>query len=362
MAITTSSTLSNTIATYYDRVLLEALDPALKFYQFGIKKPLPTGEGKTVVWNLPYRLATGYVLSEGSPVLLSASYALSTTKVSAIVRQFGGFTTISDFVDLTSITDVMTMATQRLGVQAGETIERVIVNECFISHVAGTNTSPHHLIKSSVAVDDLWTSISGVSTIAPATPAGSVGSVSSTNVLAVSDIRLAAYALRKLNVPPYEGNDYVAVMNAETCEDIAGDSTFINFHQYVDKGIEALYNGEIGKIYGVRIIETTNGPVVRGSNAGGTASSLAYGTVIMGKGFYGVTELDGGIKRFTSQGAQKADPLNQVTTVGWKANFIAKLLNVSAGLVFWAGSGDTTSVADESATGSATRYAYPASY
>lgn len=361
--MTNTTSLTNTIKSYYDRMLIEALDPALKFYQFGIKKNLPKGEGTSIIWNQPSRLSLGYVLSQGSPVLLSAGNALSTTKVSAIIRQFGGFTDVSDLVDLTSITDVMKMAVQRLGAQAGETIERVIINECFVAHVPTTGASSHHIFKTSVAVEDYWGSVSGVSVCSNGSlPGGPLASVSSANVVAVSDIRGAIYRLKALNVKPYSGNDYVAVVNTETAEDIVGDSTWINFHQYAAPGQADLYTGEIGKVYGCRFVETTNGPAVRGSNAGGTASSIAFGTAIFGAGFYGVTELDGGIKTYLSQGASKADPLNQTTVYGWKANFIAKLLNTSAGLVFWAGSGETTTVGDESAAGSPLRYKYPSSY
>ena len=70
-------------------------------------------------------------------------------------------------------------------------------------------------------------------------------------------------------------------------------------------------------------------------------SAIAYGTVIFGRGFYGATELDGGIKTFLVEGPSKSDPLNQTTTYGWKAHFASKVLNVSAGLVLWTGSGDT---------------------
>jgi len=213
-------------------MLIEALDPALKFYQFGIKKNLPKGEGKTVLWNQPSRLSLGYVLSEGSPVQLSAGNALSTTKVSAIIRQFGGFTDVSDMVDLTSITDVMKMAVQRLGAQAGETIERVLINECFIAHVATLGGSAHHLVKTSAEITDYWGSVSGVSVCSNgAVPGGPVGTVSSANVIAVSDIRKAIYSLKGMNVKPYSGNDYVAIVNTETAEDIVGDSTWINFHR-----------------------------------------------------------------------------------------------------------------------------------
>ncbi len=355
-ATTTKTSLTNTIKDYYDRKLLEVLDPMLKFFQFGISKPLPKNEGKSVIWNRPDRLALGFVLSEGVPT--STANALSTTKVSAVVRQFGGFTSISDIVDLQSITDVMDMAVQRLGQQSGETIERVITAENFITHAATLNASAHHLVKTSAEITDYWGSVSGLSVLAK--PGGPVGTVSSTNVLAVSDIKKSIYQLKRLNVAPYDGNDFISIINTDSAEDITGDSTWINYHQYTDRGVGNLYTGEIGKIHGCRFVETNLGPACRGSNAGGTASSVAYGTVIMGRGFYGVTELNGGIKTFITEGASKSDPLNQTKLYGWKANFISKILNTSAGLVFWAGSGETTAAAADSASG--LRSEYPSSY
>ena len=364
MSMTTVTSLTNTIKSYYDRVMLQALDPQLKYYQFGLKKPLPKGEGTSIIWNLPRRLALGYVLSEGSPVQLSAGNALSTYKISAVIRQYGGFTDVSDLVSLTSITDVMKLAVERLGVQAGETIERVIVNENFIAHVATTGGSAHHIYKTSATWNDYWGSVSGVSVCSDGTaPGGPLAGGTYNNVIAVSDVRKCVYNLKRLNVKPYSGNDYMAVINNETAEDLVGDSTWINFHQYVEKGIDNVYNGEIGRIYGCRFVETTNGPAVRGiGDSLSTASAVLYGTVIFGQGFFGVTELDGGIKTFLTAGASKSDPLNQTTVYGWKANFATKVLHASAGLVFWAGSGDTTTVGDESATGSVVRYKAPSSY
>lgn len=362
-ASTTQSTLTNTVKTYYDRLLLEMLKPQAKYYQFGVKKPLPTNEGKSVLWNRPIRLGIGFTLSEGVPT--STPNALSTAKVSALIQQYGGFTAISDLVDLTSITDVQTMATEVLAQQAAETVERAIISECFIACSATANNIPHHLYKTSGGVYEEWGTVSGLSVCSNGTvPGGPVGTVSCLNVIAVSDVRNAIYKLKALNAAPYEGNDYVAIVNTETANNLVGDSSWINFHQYAAPGQANLYSGEIGKIYGCRFVETNLGPVARGSNDGSTASSLAYGTVIMGKGFYGVTELDGGIKTFTSQGPDKADPLNQVTTKGWKIAFASKLLNTSCGLVFWAGvgSGYSTTVGDESASGSVTRYAAPTAY
>ncbi len=358
-ALTNVTSLTNTIKSFYDRVMLDTLDPTLIYYQFGEKRPLPKGEGLTMVWNRPVALAKGFVLSEG--VTTSTANALSTSKVSAIIRQFGGYTSISDLVDLTSITDVMKLAAQRIGQQAGETIERVIINELAI----GNADAGIHIVKNSASIGDYFESVSGVSVCSNGTAPGSVLGATGcyANVIAVSNIRSAIYRLKRLNVKPYSGNDYVSIVNTETAEDIVGDSTWINFHQYAAPGQENLYNGEIGKIYGCRFVETTQGPAVRAvGDSLSTASAVMYGTLVMGKGYFGVTELDGGVKTLISQGPDKSDPLNQITTYGWKANFIAKVLNASAGLWFWAGSGDTTTVGDESATGSVVRYKYPTSY
>lgn len=50
------------------------------------------------------------------------------------------------------------------------------------------------------------------------------------------------------------------------------------------------------RVHGVRFVESTLAPVTRGSANGGDTSSagvssIAYGTVIFGKGFYGVNKL-----------------------------------------------------------------------
>lgn len=295
-----------------------------------IKKPLPTGEGRAVIWNRPTRLAIGFQLSEGVPT--STANALSTQTVSAIINQYGGFTSISDLVSLTSITEPMKMAAERLGRQAAETIDSVIRQE-LINHVSYTNSSAHSFGKTSTVLYEYWGLTSTTADV-----------VSSTNVVAVSDIRTAVYSLRKLNVAPYDGSNYVAVIHPEVAEDITSDSTWVNWHQYAGNtdAVENLYAGEIGRVYGCRFVETTLAPISAGSNSGGTASTMAYGTAIFGRGFFGATELGGGIKTYISQGASKSDPLDQTTTYGWKANFTSKILNTSAGLVLWTGSGQTT--------------------
>lgn len=326
---TTTTTLTNTIKSYYDRMLLETLDPQTRFYQFGVKKPLPKGEGTSVIWNRPRRLGIGQKITTAGQK--PSANALSTTKVSAIIEKYGGYVVIDDTVSLTSITDVLDMATQELAKQASETIDKAIMQSIIFFDDPDTATSAVHVVKTSANLIISTNSL--------------VANTYSTALLAVSDIRVAGTELRRRNATPWDGTNYMGIIHPVVAEDLRSDSTWQNWHQYTNP--ENLYAGEIGRVDGVRFVDSTLTPVSAGSgngyaiSAAGAVSALAYGTVIFGKGFYGVTELDGGIKTFLVDGASKSDPLNVATTYGWKAHFTSKVLNVSAGLCLWTGSGDT---------------------
>lgn len=327
--LSTTTTLTNLIKSYYDRMLLETLDPQTKYLQFGVKKPLPLSEGTSVIWNRPRRLGFGQKVTAG---IKPSANALSSVKVSSLIETYGGYVVLEDTVALTAITDTLDMATQELAKQAAETLDRAVMHAILFFDDPDTAVSAVHVGKTSA---DLIIS-TGVAT---------VGTVYSNVLIAVSDIRKCVGELRRRNAPTFDGQNYVGVMHPVIAEDLRADSTWQNWHQYVTP--ENLYAGEVGRVEGVRFVETTQTPVSAGSGNGNAisaaagASAIAYGTHIFGRGFYGVTELDGGVKTFLVQGATKSDPLNQTTTYGWKAKFTAKVLNVSAGLTLWTGSGDS---------------------
>ncbi len=308
-------------------MLLETLDPETKFFQFGIRKPLPLGEGTSILWNRPRRLGRGQKVTAG---IKPSANVLSTIRVSSIIETYGGYTVLEDTVQLTSITDTLDLATQELAKQAAETLDFAVMQSILFFDDPNTATSAVHVVKTSASLI--------ISTNA------TVGNTYSNVLIAVSDIRRATTELRRRNAPTVDGQNYVGLLHPLVSEDLRSDSTWQNWHQYTTP--EFLYRGEVGRVEGVRFVETTGTPVSAGSGNGlaisvaAGASALAYGTVIFGRAFYGLTELDGGIKTYLVTGASKSDPLDQSTTYGWKAKFASKVLNVSAGLVIWTGSGD----------------------
>ena len=102
------------------------------------------------------------------------------------------------------------------------------------------------------------------------------------------------------------------------------DSEWIDANQYA--GSEKIFNGEIGKMYGVRFVETTMAKIVKPSTL------PIYCTLVLGENAFGVTSINnGGIETIVKQlgSGGTADPLNQRSTVGWKLNKVAKILEES---------------------------------
>jgi N4-gp56 family major capsid protein len=96
------------------------------------------------------------------------------------------------------------------------------------------------------------------------------------------------------------------------------DPEWIDAHKYTTS--ENIYNGEIGKIGGVRFVETSEALIEEGG---------VFSTLFLADGAYGVTEITGGglqtiIKQKGSAGT--ADPLDQRSTIGWKAMKTAEIL------------------------------------
>jgi len=213
---TTTSGLQTSLDKYYDALLISTLDPMTRFVQFGQRRPLPRNSGDVVVWNRGLRLGLGYSLSEGNPV--SAVKQISTTNVSATIQQFGDVVNISDLVQLTGVVNARKLATERLAAQAAETLDQV-VKMAVLDQPGGTavNGTVTHYIKGS--------------TSAYFANSADVTATASDPRLQVSDIRKIVFKLRSLNVPTFDGQNYIGIIHPNAVEDIIGDSKWENFHQ-----------------------------------------------------------------------------------------------------------------------------------
>lgn len=298
--------LSAEMKTFYDKVLLREAGPNLVHDQFGQKRDIPRGNGKTIEFRkfnqLPKALTA---LTEG---VTPDGGALDVTSLTATVAQYGYFVRITDVLDLTAIDNVIVEATQLLGSQAGVTLDTIVRNEL----VAGTNV----MYAPKVA--------SGAETAVSAR-----SGLDKTAQLTVKMVQKAVAFLKKNNVPAIDGK-YVAIIHPYVAYDLMRDPEWVDAHKYAQP--TNLYTGEIGEVAGVRFVESTEAKVWNDStcpSAGGSDYLGVFATLILGKNAYGVTEVTGGgLQTFVKAkgSAGTADPLDQRSTVGWKGICTAKIL------------------------------------
>ena len=286
---TGTSELSAEMKTFYSDYLIDNAVPKLVHDQFAQKHPIPKNGGKTIEFRkyspLPKLLTP---LTEG---VTPDGQSLSVSTIEATVAQYGGYITLSDVLLLTAIDNNLVQATKLLGNQAGatlDTITREVLN-------GGTNVIYAGGVASRSAVKD---------------------------ILTVADIKKAVRALKVQNAEKI-GDSFVAIIHPDVTYDLTNDPTWQAVKDYDPKD---WYEGEIGKIAGVRFVETTEAKVWAAAGANGKS---VYSTLVLGDNAYGVTEIEGGgLQHITKQlgSAGTADPINQRATVGWKAIKVAERL------------------------------------
>lgn len=306
---TSGNDLSGEMKTFYSDYLIDMAEPELVHDQFGQKHPIPKNGGKTIEFRkydpLPKALTP---LTEG---VTPDGQKLNMGVITATVAQYGGFIELSDMLLLTAIDNNLVQATKLLGSQAGrtlDTITREVLN-------GGTNVQyAEGQVNSRAAL------------------VGGSATDSDNHYLTVNAIRRAVRFLKVMNAPRINGY-YAGIIHPDVSYDLMDDPKWVNVKTYSDP--EGIYEGEIGRIEGVRFVETSEAKVWEKAGVDkstGTEQSAkrdVYSTLILGADAYGVTEITGGglqhiVKQLGSAGT--ADPLDQRATAGWKATKVAERL------------------------------------
>ncbi len=232
---TSSDSLSLDMKTYYSDFLIDNAEPSLVHAQFGQKRPIPKNGGKTVEFRrYSALLKASAPLVEG---VTPAGTSMEMSTVRATVYQYGAYIELSDMLLMTAIDNNVVEATKLLGSQAGRTIDSVI-RDVIIS--SGTNVQYG---EGSVS--------SRLELVG--------GQTSGNHYLTVDCIRRAARALKSKNVEKINGS-YVAIIHPDVAYDLMNDPEWEKPKSYCDPA--DLYNGEIGKIGGVRFVESTEAKII----------------------------------------------------------------------------------------------------
>lgn len=340
--VTTQESLSPEMKTYYEDTLIDNAEPKLVHDQFGDKYPIPKNNGKTIEFRkyaaLPKALTP---LTEG---VTPTGNNLSVSTKEATINQFGDYIKLSDMLQLTTIDNNVVQSTKLLGSQSGrtlDTITREIVN-------AGTNV---------IYADK-----------ADGSEVLSRKALTLDSELSVDTIFRAVAQLKGMNADGISGGEFVAIIHPFVAYALMTSNDWISIHQY--KNPEHIYQGEIGTVGGVRFVESTEAKIfaedgcpefyaltkdtkfVAGKTyytkssdtysaasvtPGGAVTADTYyekhytaifSTLVIGSHAYAVTDVTGGgLEHIVKQLGYGDDPLNQRSSVGWKATKTAEILS-----------------------------------
>lgn len=249
--VTTDSGLSDEMKTYYSDYLIDMASPKLVHDQFGQKHPIPKNGGKQIEFRkydpLPKALTA---LTEG---VTPDGQKLTMSTITSEVHQYGAYITLSDMLMLTAIDNNLVQATKILGKQAGETLDtitREVLN-------GGTNVQYAEGQVSSRA------QLTG-------------GQASGNHYLTVDAIRMAVRTLKNQNAEKI-GDSYVGIIHPDISYDLVSDPAWKDVKNYDP---EDWYAGEIGKIAGVRFVETTEAKIFKASNLTAASATLKVKSTI----------------------------------------------------------------------------------
>ncbi len=286
--VSTAGGLTAEMKTFYNTQLLKNVRARLVFNQFGKKTSLPKGHGKNVEWR---RMKTfekiDTPLVEGQ---IPTGNSLEIETITADIAQYGDYTAISDVLEFASVDPIIGEANNEHAANAAlslDALTRDIV-------CAGTNLYYAGAVEDE---DDL----------------------TAASLMTYEDVAKIANLLKRVNTPTIDGY-YVAIVHPDVATDLMLNDKWIDVQKY--SSATKIFNGELGTLHKVRFVESTQAKIEKNS-----ANLAVYNNIFFGADAWGVIDPEGmGLETIVKGKGEIGGPLEQFSTVGWKAMHGAKIL------------------------------------
>ena len=229
---TSSSGMSPLMEAVLNRYVLERNKQSRKYTKFAQKVDIPKGKTKTIAFDKlsPLPKATQPLIEGVTPT----GSAVNITRIKGEPSQFGNYVSYTDQLDFFAhdpspevlrYTDLLT----ENQLETYEMLDAMELASGLNVFYSGSATSRSNLA----------------------------------DTLTVKDVRRAVTSLKRNKVQPADGKDYIAFIHPDVVFNIWSDEEWRQPHTYADT--KQLYDGEIGRLFGVRFIEDPDAYVFRGS-------------------------------------------------------------------------------------------------
>jgi N4-gp56 family major capsid protein len=361
MPVTTSTTLTSQFQNYFSKELLSIVQQETILDQFAMKAPIPRNNGNKAItmfrFGSPSVSGVQTISSEGTAISSANYRALALNSLSKSLAQYGQVIGLTDILRATDLFNSLQQATKTSGLDMALWVDSVIRNTLVGSNLTASGSS----IGSAAEGGGTFDNSDAVNTVAssggvkvygnPATLTTQSFSALNSDTTAANTTMTASAVLDsmtrlKRNRAPMINGGYVLATDPRVARDLMRDADWLNASNYGNKGTP-FYKGEVGSIYGCRVVTQTNSFVSTGSgtasdefvyqatSAGGglAVSKDIIASFFFGNESFGIPALTGddplSPKIVITDTPDKSDPLNQLITVGVKLYFAT--LRLAAG-------------------------------
>lgn len=287
------------------RESIRAFNENFYLMKYGKGKVLPSGFNTFQFTLFDSMSGSVAALTEG---VTPTEVAVNLTGVDVSLTQYGAYATITDVALSDTPIDVVSEAAYELGVDLARKVD--------VAYQDAIDASTTHVLYGTAG--DATTNRTNVD-------AG--------DIFEVELIFDGARILKKNSAPRF-GNDYICLMHPDVAYDLmtaTGSNDWVSVNSYSNTTM--IYDGELGKIGGVRIIETPSIQIYANASngAGSTGTVDVYPTYIFGRDAFGHV-VSGGLESYVKSlgSGGSADPLNQRMTIGVKTRVGFALLREAA--------------------------------
>lgn len=290
MMNTGSTELNGAFQKANDAKFIEIHKEALVFDKYLGSTNISAHTGNTVRFPKKVRIAVKNTkLEEGKtpdPSKIELKFITGT------VEQHGDYVMFTDVALGTSIYDLMAIAREGQAYQAAEIKNALIRDDILADPEIGVAYAENN---GAAATSEL--------------------AITANHKLTVDLVRKLVTIMKRNNIRPATGNDYVMFIHPDQWYDLTSDPAYQEMHKYTDA--TPLMSGEVGRISGCRFVETSTVLVTKtGASNVGVYHSIMLGADAVDQ----IKMAEGGVKTIGKGlgSGGTADPLDQRATVGWK--------------------------------------------
>lgn len=360
MPVTTSTTLTNQFQDYFSKELLTIVQQETILDQFAMKAQIPKNNGNQAIsmfrFGPPSLSGVQTISSEGTAISAANYRQLALTKLRKSLSQYGQVIGLTDILRATDLFNSLQQSTKTSGLDMALWVDSVIRNVLVGSNLTASGSSIGSGAEGGGTFDNSDACGNNTANANPGpcvygNPAtlttqsfvGLNADTTAANTTMTASAVLDSMTRLKRNRAPMINGGYVLATDPRVARDLMRDSDWLNASNYGNKGTP-FYKGEVGSIYGCRVVIQTNSFISTGSAtendkfvyqatpAGGglTAGKDIIASFFLGQEAVGIPALTGddplSPKIVITDTPDKSDPLNQLVTVGVKLYFAAMRL------------------------------------